>query len=91
MSKEMIIDTLQPLFEKAKREGLWFYSPSQDLWIAPEELEIEQKRGRLVWGAINWILKNPQERLNDFDYELSQLNYERNEFLKRVERYKISK
>lgn len=88
METKTTLESLQPLFERAKREGLWFYTSYQDLWFAPDELEKQQKAGRFCWGAVNWKLRNPQERLNEFKNTESRLNQERSEFLSKIEKYK---
>lgn len=61
--KEAILNELQPLFDQAKREGLWFFCNYQSLWFSPGELQREQARGSFVWGAVNWQLRDPAERL----------------------------
>lgn len=54
---------LQPLFDKARREGLWFFSPYADSWFSPDALEKEQANGRFRWGAVNWQLRDPREEV----------------------------
>jgi hypothetical protein len=88
MKNQTILKGLKPLFEKAEREGLWFYTSYQDLWFAPAELKQAQKEGRFVWGAVNWILRNPQERLSEFNNTERRLNHERSEFLARMNKNK---
>lgn len=51
------------LFEKARKDGLWFHCSYQDLWFTPDQLEAEQKAGRFRWGRVNWTLRDPHERL----------------------------
>lgn len=63
--KDLILRDLEPLFERAEKEGLWFYSNYQDFWLSPQELKEYQSEGRFVWGAVNWQLRNPYERLNE--------------------------
>lgn len=88
-SRKEIIDSLQPLFKRADRDGLWFYTDYQQLWFSPNELRKCHKEGRFVWGAENWNLRNPQERLNQIENEQRTLNQEKNEFLARMEKAKI--
>lgn len=52
-----------PLFRRAEQEGLWFYSPYQQLWFSPEALRRQQERGSFRWGAVNWELRDPRERI----------------------------
>jgi hypothetical protein len=82
--KQIILDALQPLFERAEREGLWFNCSYQDLWFSPNELRKLHKENRFVWGAQNWRLRNPQERLNQFENDERRLNHEKNEFLAKI-------
>ena len=64
---EKIVNGLKPLFEKAKKEGLWFNCHYQDLWFSPEELEERQAKGEFMWGAVNWTLKNPKGHLKSLE------------------------
>lgn len=61
--REKVLESLQPLFKQAKAEGLWFHCSYQDLWFSPEELEEYHREGRFLWGAVNWTLRDPRERL----------------------------
>ncbi|ELK41259.1 hypothetical protein D478_14840 [Brevibacillus agri BAB-2500] len=61
--KEAILEGLKPLFEKAEAEGLFFYNAYRDLWFSPKALKFEHSSGRFVWGAANWQLRDPKERL----------------------------
>jgi hypothetical protein len=58
-----IIESLQPLFDKAEAEGLWFYTSYQNLWFSPKELKQQQSLGGFIWGANNWKLRKPEEKL----------------------------
>ena len=56
---------LAPLFERADAEVLWFFSPYQRLWFSPDELRRHHANGKFRWSAVNWQLRNPQERLDE--------------------------
>lgn len=56
MDKE-ILKSLEPLFEKAEKEKLWFYTNYQGLWFTPSELREQHKKDCFVWGVDNWELK----------------------------------
>lgn len=58
-----ILEGLQPLYEKADREGFWFYSVYQDIWFHPDELREKQSNGQFLWGAVNWQLRQPDDKL----------------------------
>lgn len=61
MSREAVIESLAPLFERADRERLWFYFSYQGMWFSPDELRAKHAAGRLYFGAVNWTLRNPNE------------------------------
>lgn len=69
MSRE-VAESLKPLFEKARREGLWFYCSYQGLWFSPDELAAAQAEGRFRWGAVNWTLRDPREYLEALESSL---------------------
>lgn len=56
-------ETMDDLFARAEREGLWFYSHYQDFWLSPGELREEQANGQFRWGPVNWELRNPFDGL----------------------------
>ena len=60
-----ILKGLKPLFDKARKEKLWFYCGYQGMWFAPDELEAYHKDNKFVWGAVNWQLRNPKEQLDN--------------------------
>lgn len=64
---EMILKELEPLFKRARVEGLWFWTSYQDLWFSPDDLEERQREGRFIWGAVNWKLRDPMERLKEME------------------------
>jgi len=61
--RETILAGLQPLFEEARREGKWFWCAYQDLWFTPDDLAAEHAKGSFIWGAANWRLRDPREKL----------------------------
>lgn len=57
---------LDPLFARAEREGLWFWSHYQGLWFSPAALRAEQASGHFQWwNPENWRLRNPQELVDE--------------------------
>jgi hypothetical protein len=62
--KALILQGLEPLFVRARKEKLLFRSGYQDILFHPDELAREQKHGRFVWGAVNWTLESPTEELH---------------------------
>ena len=61
-----IRDALEPLFERANAEGLWFYHSSisyRTLWFTPQELRMRILEDRYVMSPENWTLRSPDEFL----------------------------
>lgn len=75
---------LTPLFERAYREKLWFYTDYQNLWFSPKELKAENERGSFNWGPGNWELRDPQERLEELAKELEKIQAEMYKFSARI-------
>lgn len=77
---------LDAMFAKARSEGLWFFhgGMSGPIWFSPADLEAEQKKGSFVWGAVNWQLRNPIERVAEVDQAILALNTERASLLSRM-------
>jgi hypothetical protein len=69
----VVTDSLRLMFEEARQKGLWFFSPYQQLWFSPDELQENQKNGRFCWGAVNWELRDPKERVEQLRLEAAAL------------------
>lgn len=54
-----IIDSLEPLFDKAHKERKWFRSNYQGMYFSPKELREHLTKGKFVWGPVNWCLVDP--------------------------------
>jgi hypothetical protein len=63
---------MEDLFERAEREGLWFYTNYQQMWFSPKELKKYQAEGRFRWGPLNWHLRNPREALDEAARQMAQ-------------------
>jgi hypothetical protein len=61
--------SLKPLFDRAERERLWFFSPYQQLWFSPGNLRQQQEAGNFRWGSANWELRDPRERVRQLREE----------------------
>lgn len=59
-SDEQFNEAMRPLFERARREGLWFYTNYQDMWFTPDELAARHANRQLRWGPVNWQLRDPR-------------------------------
>jgi hypothetical protein len=64
--------TMEDLFERAKRDGLWFYTAIHQLWFSPRELKELRALGRFTWGAAYWELRDPQEYLLEAQREFDR-------------------
>ena len=59
---QAIVASLEPLFEKAKMNSLWFFhhaATGEEIWCSPEFLRLEQSNGRLILAPENWELRSP--------------------------------
>ena len=63
------MNEMDAMFERARAGGLWFFSTYQGLWFSPEELVDARSRGSFKWGACNWQLRSPFERLAELRQE----------------------
>lgn len=70
--KNTVAKQLEPLFKRAKEEGLWFCCRYQNIWLSPNELRKSQERGELIWGAQNWKLKDPTIYLEQLKMKLNK-------------------
>ncbi len=87
---QAILTSLEPLFEKAEQEQLWFFHHSRDgeeLWCSPPYLRLQQSKGELIWSPEHWELRNPVGYLkkliadakaivNEYNQLAQQLGYE---------------
>lgn len=73
MTKEEIIQELEPMFIEARNKKLWFRSTYQDIWFSPDELENEQKNNKFVWGVAHWRLVDPNVLIGKKESEIYYL------------------
>jgi phage host-nuclease inhibitor protein Gam len=83
--REEILESLEPLFEQAEKEKLWFYCSYQDMWFSPRELKDMQKAGRFVWGAVNWTLRDPLNKVKEIEVKIENLRNAKDNFIKKIE------
>lgn len=88
MRTREILDSLKPLFERAERENLWFFSQYFQLWLSPAELRARQEKGQYVWGDKSWTLEDPLEKLEDLDQDAKEALAAYEEFKERVNTWK---
>lgn len=75
---------MEELFKQARENCLWFHSSYQNLWFSPDELQAHRANGRFRWGAENWKLRNPDERLKELADNIRKAKDEHEVFLSRV-------
>lgn len=96
MSKDIqaqaIMMSLEPLYQKAEEEGLWFYHESKEsgeIWASPSYLRHMQGKGRMVWSPEHWELRNPMGYLRRIHRQASDLIDEYNEMAEHMHIPKI--
>lgn len=72
------------LINHARTQGLWLWCFYQDLWFSPDELEVENDKGKFLWGAVNWRLRDPKERIQQLEQKIEQAEDELTTFKRRV-------
>lgn len=77
---------LRELIGRARHEGKWLWCHYQDLWFSPDQLETQNKQGKFVWGAVNWKLRDPQERLDEANARYVQAQAERDRIADEIRR-----
>lgn len=65
MTREAVAAELAELIGNAKAEGKWLWCNYQDLWFSPDELAAQNANGKFLWGAVNWRLRDPAERVRE--------------------------
>lgn len=89
VQEQIIIMSLQPLFEQAEAEGLWFhYEPEREdeneVWASPGFLHKEHEQGRLIWAPEHWQLRSPLDYMASLHRKASVLVDEYNEMAERL-------
>jgi len=77
---------LEPLFEKAEKEGLWFYANAmgEEIWLSPKQLREQRRMGRFVWGDKAWTLRNPHDGLAYLRRQVRLAELEAKQFERRM-------
>lgn len=83
---EEIRKSLQPLMQEARDKGFWMHCPYSNIWMTPDELDVEHDSYRLLWGPVNWQVKDPQELVDTLDQKILNVEAERRRILKRISR-----
>lgn len=59
------MNALNALIDQAEAEKKWLWSRYQDLWFSPAQLREQNRNGKFRWGAVNFKLRDPQERVEE--------------------------
>jgi hypothetical protein len=76
--------SLTEMFNKARLEGLLFWSTYQGFTLMPDELMAHIRNGKFRWGAANWKLVSPQFLLDEADLRIEVATHERAELAARL-------
>lgn len=85
---QAIVMSLQPFFERAAAENLWFYHDSNEsgeIWASPEYLKLMQSKGRLLWSPEHWELRNPMGYMRSLHRQAEEIIEEYNEMASRLQ------
>lgn len=86
-NREQILKLLEPLFERAEKEGLWFKTVGAT-WLTPMELRANHEKGYYVWVPDNWELKSPDEFLDHLEKDKFLAESDYRTALDRVEKFR---
>lgn len=87
VQEQAIMLSLEPLFECANQENLWFYHHSKEVgevWCSPTYLRLCNEKGRYVWGPEHWELRSPLVYMKQLKYKAQELVDEYNEMAERM-------
>jgi hypothetical protein len=86
--------TIEPLYERAHAEGLWFYhyeeegdmdcEPGEHWWSPAELRSLQENEGKMVWWAHRFELRHPDEKIAELNSKLGEIAKERDEFGQRM-------
>ncbi len=75
---------LKELIDQAEREGKWLFCSYQQLWFSPSELRAANQEGRFRWGAMNFRLRDPSEKLTQLSNSIRSAQTDRESFIRRL-------
>lgn len=87
VEREAIRLSLQPLFEKAEADGLWFFHESGEagqVWCSPEYLRLKQAQGEYVWAPEHWELRSPLGYMKSLRTRAEAIVKEHNDLAERL-------
>ena len=87
VQNEAILKSLEPLFDRAEAEGLWFYHDSKEapeVWASPRYLHLMHSKGRMIWAPEHWELRSPMAYMKKLHRDAQALIDEYNEMADRL-------
>jgi hypothetical protein len=82
--KDEILLSLEPLFEQAEAQNLFFRSKYQGLYFTAAELRQQHREGSFIWGPVNWELVSPFERAKEIHKQIESLQSEVQDLLQQA-------
>tara|TARA_Y100000034_G_scaffold104205_1_gene130555 strand:- start:66 stop:512 length:447 start_codon:yes stop_codon:yes gene_type:complete len=80
-----ILLALEPMFKKAKEDGLWFFCQYQQIWQSPAELRANHAKGAFIWGPDSWRLRDPQEGALELYEDMREAEKDYDRFVTRMQ------
>lgn len=75
---------MKPMIEEARKTNKWLYCPYQSIWFSPDELVACQTAGQFRWGPVNWILRDPEEEVENLKNKVKEAKENLSRFMIRV-------
>ena len=82
--KNEILAQLKPLIDRARKENKWLFCHYQQMWFSPSELEEQNKKGKFLWGEVNWKLRDPKEHITEMQQQKDAIQTKIDNFKKRI-------
>ena len=79
--------SLEPLFEQAQSEQLWFYHESDEtgeIWASPQYLRQMHEQDKMIWAPEHWDLRSPVDYLKNVHEKAENLIEEYNELARQL-------
>lgn len=81
---DVIKQELKQLIQQANAQGKWLHCHYQDIWLSPAELAAQNAEGKLLWSAINWTLRDPNNKLEQLKRAVVVAIEEKQRFIERM-------
>lgn len=85
--EQVIVTSLEPMYEEAEEQGLWFYyctEHDEEIWCSPGFLQSEQEEGRLIIAPEHWELRDPAGYMSKLVNDCQSIIDEYNVMAKRL-------